>query len=88
MKDRIIVQLIDHTNGSQRDLSLDANISAYELFAGLNSALGWGCDVTDNSVCYLAAENPVALLRGSASLRELGLRDGSTLHYTGRGKDR
>ncbi len=88
MKDRIIVQLIDHTDNSSRDLSLDLNISAYELFVGLNTAFGWGCDAADNSVCYLASENPIALLRGSASLRELGLRDGSTLHYTGRGKGR
>ena len=87
MNNTIIVQLFDHTDGTVRDLQLDLEISAIELFTALNSACGWGCDVQDNSVCYLSAENPIALLRGSASLRELGLRDGSIIHYTKRGED-
>jgi hypothetical protein len=31
---------------------------------------------------YLSVENPIALLKGNATLREYGIRDGSIIHFT------
>ena len=41
-----------------------------------------GIRTEDLGQCYLSCENPVALLRGRRTLREIGLRDGSIVHFT------
>ena len=48
--------------------------------AGLNEGFDLGLDVSDLSRCFLRAENPIALLRGTRTLEEFGLRDGTVIH--------
>ena len=84
MDNKVIVTLIDHTNNRSVDLELDLDITALELFYGLDEAYNWGCAGTDIQNCYLAAENPIALLRGNKKLREYGIRNGTILHYNTR----
>lgn len=81
MKNRVIVTLKDHRSGDIQDIEVDLDITAHELFVGLNTAFGWGCSVQDSNDCYLTAENPIALLRGSSLLRNFGLRDGTIIHF-------
>ena len=64
------------------DLDIPLNISAYELTQALNSIYHLGIDVSDVKKCYLKAENPLVLLRGSQSLSDFGIRDGSMIIYT------
>ena len=81
MRNKIVVLLKDHRNNTERDIEVDLEITAYELFAGLNSAYGWNCNLQDSNECYLVAENPIVLLRGGAPLKSFGLRDGSVVHF-------
>ena len=81
MDNKVTVTLFDHTNNKATDLELDLGITALELFYGLDEAFGWGSTGKDIQNCYLAAENPVALLRGNKTLGEYGIRNGSILHY-------
>lgn len=81
MENTVQVLLIDHNNHRQFDLDLDLNITAFELFSGLNNALGWGVDLQNSQNCYLSCENPIVLLRGNQSLQTFGVHDGSTIHY-------
>lgn len=81
MKNKIVLILMDHRNNTVQDIEVDLDITAHELFVGLNSAYGWECNLQDSNECYLAAEKPIALLRGSAPLRSFGLRDGSVIHF-------
>ena len=81
MDNKVIVTLYDHTSDKATDLELDLDITALELFYGLDEAFGWGSAGGDIQNCYLAAENPIALLRGNKKLGEFGIRNGSILHY-------
>ena len=81
MENTVQVLLVDHQNHQTMDLDLDLDITAFELFSGLNNALGWGANLQDNKNCYLTCENPIALLRGNHPLHFFGVRNGSTIHY-------
>lgn len=64
------------------DLDIPLNISAYELTQALNSAYNLGIDISDIKKCYFKSDNPIALLRGSQSLKEFGIRNGSSIIYS------
>lgn len=64
------------------DLEIPLNITANELVVALNSAYELGIDTTNIKNCYLKAENPIALLKGNKTLREFGVRNGSTIIYS------
>ncbi len=81
MEGSITVTLVDHKTNRTVDLSVRSDLTALELFRGLNKAYGWGHEEDNIPEAYLAAENPIALLRGSRTLEEFGIRDGSVIHY-------
>ncbi len=81
MDNKVVVTLFDHKKNQQTDLELDLEITALELFNGLNEAFQWGVEAADFDHCYLSAENPIALVKGNKKLEEFGLRNGSVLHY-------
>ena len=64
------------------DLDIPLDISAYELTQAINSTYQLGINVSDVKKCYLKAEKPIALLRGSQSLKNFGIRDGSIIIYS------
>ena len=80
--ERAIVIFSAPNKGLMVDLDIPLNISAYELTQALNSIYHLGIDVSDVKKCYLKAENPLVLLRGSQSLSDFGIRDGSMIIYT------
>ena len=81
MDNKVVVTLYDHMKNTKTDLELDLDISALELFNGLNEAYQWGIDASDIQNSYLSMENPIALLRGNRKLSAFGVRDGSVIHY-------
>ena len=83
MEDKIVVDFFLHKLGKHVDLELELDMTALELVLGLNQAYNLGLDTNDLEQCYLAAENPIALLRGNRTLREYGLRDGTVIHLRG-----
>ena len=80
--ERAVVMFIAAKKNISVDLDIPLDISAYELTQALNSAYQLGIDVSDIKKCYLKAENPIALLRGSQSLLDFGIRDGSIIIYS------
>ena len=64
------------------DLEVPLDITAAELVNALNTAYELGIDTTNIKNCYLKAENPITLLRGSKTLAEFEIRHGSVITYT------
>lgn len=82
MTDHAVVMFRMHRRNRQVDLAVDLDMTAHELVLGLNQAYVLGLDPEDLSQCYLACENPTALLRGRRTLRAFGVRTGSVVHFT------
>lgn len=81
MDEKIIVNFNIVDRNFSVDIEIPLDITARELVIGLNAAYELGLDTTDAKVCYLKAENPIALLRGNKLLREYGLRNGSAIYF-------
>lgn len=81
MDERIIIIFKRSFEDKGTDIEVPLNISAGELIYGLNQGLHLGINMDNPQECYLRAENPTALVRGEASLEELGLRNGTTIYY-------
>ncbi len=83
MEDKRIVCILNLQKKQKTvDIDIPLNISANELIVALNEGFRLGINTSDLSQCYLQAENPVALLRGSKTLEDYGLRDGTIINYT------
>lgn len=80
MDEKIIVELHRKQHGYVCDLEIPLYITAIELLQALNKALNLGIRTEQIADCYLAAENPIALLRGDMELSEYGLHDGSRIY--------
>ncbi len=81
-KKEIIVQFINHRTGKEMDIEIPLDITANELILGLNEGLGLNMATDTIFQCSLSAENPIVLIRGTRTLAELGLRDGSVIHFS------
>lgn len=81
MDDRVIVRFVDEIKKIDVDLEVPLDITANEFVTAINSAYELGIDTDDMKVCYLKSENPTALLKGSRTLREFGVRTGSVIRY-------
>ena len=79
--DKAIVHFVDHVNREEMDLELALDMTAFELFTGLNVAQAWGYNPADTDGHYLVMERPIALLKGNKSLGSFGVRDGSIIHF-------
>lgn len=64
------------------DLEVPLDISAHDLVIALNSVYSLGINEADIKNCYLKAEKPIVLLRGSRTLEDLGVRNGTEIFYT------
>jgi len=80
-QDHIVIIFHNHKNEQQQDLEVPLDISANELIIGLNQGFQLGIDVSDMAACFLRAENPIAFLKGSKTLKEYGLHNGTVIHY-------
>ncbi len=76
-----IVQFVITRRNKSVDLEIPLNISANELVVALSTAYKLGIDTTNIRESFLVSENPIALLRGSKSLSEFGIRNGSILYF-------
>jgi uncharacterized ubiquitin-like protein YukD len=80
MDERVVVVLKIHSRKFETDLDVPLDITANELLNGINDAYGLGIDTGNAANCFLSAENPIALLRGSKTLLEYGIRNGSVIN--------
>lgn len=81
MKDTAVVEFHNYKNGSRIELEVPLCITANDLIQGLNETYLLGMNTGDIFSCYLAAENPIAFLRGNKTLKEYGIRNGSRIIY-------
>lgn len=81
MENRAIINFIDHQQGASFDLDVPLDISGHELVLAIQKAFNLPIEAENMPDCYLAAENPIALIRGNKSLEMLKIRDGSIIHY-------
>lgn len=72
---------VNHKDNSQVDIEVPLDITAIELITGLNNGFGLGMNTEDIYQCHLSAENPIVLVRGNKTIEEIGLHDGSVIHY-------
>ncbi len=78
----IVIIFNNNSNNTSTDLEVPLDISANDLVIALNKAYDLGIDITNQKYCFLKAENPLVLLRGSKKLSDYGLHDGSIINFT------
>lgn len=83
MNKSIVVIFNNKISKKKIDLEIPIDITATELVIALNSAYNLGIDVSNPKMCYLKAENPFTLIKGSKKIVDLGLRDGTIINFTG-----
>lgn len=81
MEETAIVEFKNYNDGSKTEIEVPLNITANDLALALNEAFHLGMDIEDIFSCYLAAEDPIAFLRGNKTLKEFGIRNGSLIVY-------
>lgn len=81
MNDKAIIEFKVISKKLSVDLEIPLDISANDLVLALNSAYDLGIDTSDIKNCYFRAENPIALLRGSRTLKEFGIRNASVIYF-------
>lgn len=76
----VIFRIIGRNQSFDIDIPLD--ITANDFVVALNSAFELGIDTLYIKNCYLKSENPIALLRGSQTLKDYGIRNGSIIIFS------
>ena len=76
-----IVQFVMTKRNKKVDLEIPLDISANDLVVALSTAYKLEIDTTNIRESFIVAENPIALLRGSKSLYEFGIRNGSIIYF-------
>lgn len=77
----IAVNFINKIKSQCSEIEIPVDISAKELIVALNEAYQLNIDTNNILDCYLASENPIALLKGNKLLSEYGVRNGSDIIY-------
>lgn len=76
----VIFRIIGRNQSFDIDIPLD--ITANDFVVALSSAFELGIDTLYIKNCYLKSENPIALLRGSQTLKDYGIRNGSIIIFS------
>lgn len=71
-----------HKRNVSVDIEIPLDISANELVKALNEAYELGINTSDIKNCYFQAQNPIVLIKGGKTLKELGIHNGSIINYT------
>ncbi len=82
MNGKATVILKIHNRKFDADVEVPLDLTAQELVVALNTAYQLGIDTGNIRNCFLRAEHPIALLKGSKTLEDFGIRDGSVIHIT------
>ena len=82
-EDRILIEFYRDRGGPARELDVPADITAQDLVRALNEAYHLGMNPANPREFHLQAEEPIALLRGKRTLKEIGLHNASRIYYAG-----
>ena len=80
MEDRAVIQFMAG-DGVKKDLDVPLDISAAELIRSLNAALSLGIPQEKIADAFFKAENPITLIKGEKTLKELGIYNGTLIRY-------
>ena len=75
------ITIVFLVSGTEHMVIVPLDISVNELAIGLNEAYHVFHDRFDVTTCYLRAENPIALLHGSKTLRDYHLYNGTRISF-------
>lgn len=81
MDDKAVVEFYNYREDKKTEILIPLEITANDLALALNEAFSLEMNTDDMFNCYLAAENPIAFLRGNKTLAEFGIRNGSCIIY-------
>lgn len=81
MGEKAIVGFRNYLDNSTTEIEVPLDITANDLAKALNESFQLGMDTDNIFNCYLVAENPIAFLRGNKTLKEFGVRNGSSIIY-------
>lgn len=79
-EDRILIEFYRDRSGPARELDVPADLSAQDLVRALNEVYRLGMDPANPREFFLQGEEPIALIRGKHTLKELGLHDASRVY--------
>lgn len=80
----VVITFIDEENSRSHDVIVPDWITADEFVSAMHQAYGISGKAADGQH-FMRMENPIALIRGGASLREMGMRDGAVVYSGKRG---
>lgn len=83
LRDTAIIIFENRVSGESFDIETPLSITANDLIHGLATAFGLEKLKDPTRESYLKAENPIALIRGSKTLAEMGLHNATTVFYEG-----
>lgn len=78
--DRCVVRLRLIDRNLEEDIDIPLDISAIDLIIGLNEAYELGYDLSRINNYSLSAEYPIALLKGTTRLEDLGVMNGTIIN--------
>lgn len=81
LEERVLITFIDKNKGKSTELEVPLSITANDLIIAVNAAFSLGMDIENIFGCYLASNEPIALLRGDNTLESYGIRNGSVIIY-------
>lgn len=79
----LVITFVDEEKNQHHDLEVPDEISADELIVALHTAYKMQGSTADPRNAYMRMEYPIGLIKGSNSLKELGMRNGSIV-YSGK----
>lgn len=79
MKDKVVITFNPGHKKDSVDLEVSLDITANDLIIALNQVFNLGFDISKIQSCYLKSENPIALLKGNRTLRDIGIIDGTII---------
>lgn len=74
MKDKIVVIYKNSKNNQVMDIEVPNDISADEFVSAMNEGMH-----LEKTKEYMCSKNPRALIKGSKTLAQLGIRNGTTI---------
>ena len=77
MNDTAIIDFINQKENQTMQIEVPLDITANELIFAMNQIFSLGFDMENIYDCYLTAENHIAFLKGTKTLGEFGIHDGS-----------
>ena len=78
--DRCVVRVRLINKDIEDDIDIPLDISAIDLIIGLNEAYELGYDLSKINYYSLSAENPLAMLKGTKRLKDLGVMNGTIIN--------